>query len=165
VRVLVNNAGILKRGPIETATMADWDLVMSVNVRGCFLGIRAVIGPMPGVRSSNISSNGGMLGTPNALAYITSKWAVRGLTKAAAAELGKYKIRVNSIHPGAVATPLLMGDGLTEEAFVERGKDRLAVPRIAAPEEISPAVVYFASDLSGYATGSELLVDGGWAIG
>jgi 3alpha(or 20beta)-hydroxysteroid dehydrogenase len=107
VRVLVNNAGILKRGPIETATMADWDLVMSVNVRGCFLGIRAVIGPMPGVRSSNISSNGGMLGTPNALAYITSKWAVRGLTKAAAAELGKYKIRVNSIHPGAVATPLL----------------------------------------------------------
>jgi 3alpha(or 20beta)-hydroxysteroid dehydrogenase len=166
--VLVNNAGILKRGPIETATMADWDLVMSVNVRGCFLGIRAVIDPMRAAGGGsvvNISSNGGMLGTPNALAYITSKWAVRGLTKAAAAELGKYKIRVNSIHPGAVATPLLMGDGLTEEAFVERGKDRLAVPRIAAPEEISPAVVYFASDLSGYATGSELLVDGGWAIG
>jgi 3alpha(or 20beta)-hydroxysteroid dehydrogenase len=159
VRVLVNNAGILKRGPIETATMADWDLVMSVNVRGCFLGIRAVIDPMRAAGGGsvvNISSNGGMLGTPNALAYITSKWAVRGLTKAAAAELGKYKIRVNSIHPGAV---------VTEEAFVERGKDRLAVPRIAAPEEISPAVVYFASDLSGYATGSELLVDGGWAIG
>lgn len=168
VRVLVNNAGILKRGPIETATVADWDLVMSVNVRGCFLGIRAVIDPMRAAGGGsvvNISSNGGMLGTPNALAYVTSKWAVRGLTKAAAAELGTYKIRVNSIHPGAVATPLLMGDGLTEEAFVERGKDRLAVPRIAAPEEISPAVVYFASDLSGYATGSELLVDGGWAIG
>ncbi len=141
---------------------------MSVNVRGCFLGIRAVIDPMRAAGGGsvvNISSNGGMLDTPNALAYIISKWAVCGLTKAAAAELGTYKIRVNSIHPGAVATPLLMGDGLTEEAFVERGKDRLAVPRIAAPEEISPAVVYFASDLSGYATGSELLVDGGWAIG
>jgi hypothetical protein len=71
----------------------------------------------------------------------------------------------SGLHPGAVATPLLMGGGLTEEAFVQRGKDRLAVPRIAAPEEISPAVVYFASDRSGYATGSELLVDGGWAIG
>jgi 3alpha(or 20beta)-hydroxysteroid dehydrogenase len=83
---------------------------MSVNVRGCFLGIRAVIDPMRAAGGGsvvNISSNGGMLGTPNALAYITSKWAVRGLTKAAAAELGKYKIRVNSIHPGAVATPLL----------------------------------------------------------
>jgi NAD(P)-dependent dehydrogenase (short-subunit alcohol dehydrogenase family) len=75
------------------------------------------------------------------------------------------QIAAGAIHPGAVATPLLMGGGLTEEAFVQRGKDRLAVPRIAAPEEISPAVVYFASDLSGYATGSELLVDGGWAIG
>jgi 3alpha(or 20beta)-hydroxysteroid dehydrogenase len=168
VRVLVNNAGMLIRGPIETATVADWDRIMSVNVRGCFLGIRAVLDSMRAAGGGsvvNISSNAGMLGTPNALAYVTSKWAVRGLTKAAAAELGKYKIRVNSIHPGAVATPLLMGGGLTEEAFVERGKDRLAVPRIAAPEEISPAVVYFASDLSGYATGSELLVDGGWAIG
>ncbi len=72
---------------------------------------------------------------------------------------------MNSVPPGAVATPLLMGGGLTEEAFVERGKDRLAVPRIAEPDEISPAVIYFASDLSGYASGSELLVDGGWAIG
>jgi 3alpha(or 20beta)-hydroxysteroid dehydrogenase len=127
-----------------------------------------VLGSMRGAGGGsvvNISSNAGMLGTPNALAYVTSKWAVRGMTKAAAAELGQYKIRVNSIHPGAVATPLLMGGGLTEETFVQRGKDRLAVPRIAAPEEISPAVVYFASDLSGYATGSELLVDGGWAIG
>jgi 3alpha(or 20beta)-hydroxysteroid dehydrogenase len=168
VRVLVNNAGMLVRGPIETATVADWDLVMSINVRGCFLGIRAVLDSMRGAGGGsvvNISSNGGMLGTPNALAYITSKWAVRGMTKAAAAELGKYGIRVNSVHPGAVATPLLMGGGLTEEAFVERGKDRLAVPRIAEPDEISPAVIYFASDLSGYASGSELLVDGGWAIG
>jgi 3alpha(or 20beta)-hydroxysteroid dehydrogenase len=168
VRVLVNNAGMLVRGPIETATVADWDLVMSVNVRGCFLGIRAVLDSMRGAGGGsvvNISSNGGMLGTPNALAYITSKWAVRGMTKAAAAELGKYGIRVNSVHPGAVATPLLMGGGLTEEAFVERGRDRLAVPRIAEPDEISPAVIYFASDLSGYASGSELLVDGGWAIG
>ena len=168
VRVLVNNAGILIRGAIEVASPADWDLIMNVNVKGAWLGLRAVLDSMRGAGGGsvvNISSNAGMLGTPNALAYVTSKWAVRGMTKAAAAELGKYGIRVNSIHPGAVATPLLMGEGLTEEAFVERGKDRLAVPRIAGPEEISPAVVYFASDLSGYATGSELLVDGGWAIG
>jgi 3alpha(or 20beta)-hydroxysteroid dehydrogenase len=168
VRVLVNNAGMLIRGTIEEASLSDWDLIMNVNVKGAFLGLRAVLDSMRAAGGGsvvNISSNAGMLGTPNALAYVTSKWAVRGMTKAAAAELGKYKIRVNSIHPGAVATPLLMGGGLTEEAFVERGKDRLAVPRIAEPEEISPAVVYFASDLSGYATGSELLVDGGWAIG
>jgi 3alpha(or 20beta)-hydroxysteroid dehydrogenase len=168
VRVLVNNAGMLIRGTIEAASLSDWDLIMNVNVKGAFLGLRAVLDSMReagGGSVVNISSNAGMLGTPNALAYVTSKWAVRGMTKAAAAELGQYNIRVNSIHPGAVATPLLMGGGLTEEAFVERGKDRLAVPRIAAPEEISPAVVYFASDLSGYATGSELLVDGGWAIG
>jgi 3alpha(or 20beta)-hydroxysteroid dehydrogenase len=154
VRVLVNNAGMRTRGPIETATVADWDLVMSVSVRGCFLGIRAVLDSMRGAGGGsvvNISSNAGMLGTPNALAYVTSKWAVRGMTKAVA-ELGTYGIRVNSVHPGAVATPLLMGGGLTEEAFVQRGQDRLAVPRIAEPDEISPAVIYFASDLSGYAS-------------
>ena len=124
-------------------------------MRGCFLGIRSVLDSMReagGGSVVNISSNAGMLGTPNALAYVTSKWAVRGMTKAAAAELGTYGIRVNSIHPGAVATPLLMGDGFTEEAFVQRGRDRLAVPRIAEPDEISPAVIYFASDLSGYAS-------------
>ena len=168
VRVLVNNAGVLRRGSLESASMDDYDLVMSVNVRGVFLGMRAVLDSMRdagGGSIVNISSNAGMLGTPNALAYVTSKWAVRGMTKAAAAELGRYRIRVNSIHPGAVATPLLMADGFTEEAFLSRGKDRLALPRIAQPEEISPAVVYFASGLSGYATGSELLVDGGWAIG
>ncbi len=168
VRVLVNNAGVLLRGSLEEGTLADYDTTMNVNVRGIFLGMRAVLDSMRAAGGGsivNISSNAGMLGTKNALAYVTSKWAVRGMTKAAAAELGTYGIRVNSVHPGAVATPLLMGDGLTEEAFVSRGKDRLAVPRIAEPDEISPAVVYFASDLSGYATGSELLVDGGWAIG
>jgi 3alpha(or 20beta)-hydroxysteroid dehydrogenase len=168
VRVLVNNAGVLIRGSLESARLADWDLTFSVNVRGAFLGMRAVLDSMRAAGGGsivNISSNAGMLGTKGALAYVTSKWAMRGMTKAAAAELGQYGIRVNSIHPGAVATPLLMGDGLTEETFVERGRDRLAIPRIAAPEEISPAVVYFASDLSAYATGSELLVDGGWTIG
>lgn len=137
---------------LDVTSEAEWAAAVEAAV--------AAFGP-----ARVLISNAGMLGTPNALAYVTSKWAVRGMTKAAAAELGKHKIRVNSIHPGAVATPLLTGDGLTEEAFVERGRDRLAVPRIAAPEEISPAVIYFASDLSGYASGSELLVDGGWAIG
>lgn len=168
VRVLVNNAGVLRRGPIQSASMDDYDLVMNVNVRGVFLGMRAVLGSMRGAGGGsivNVSSNAGMLGTPNALAYVTSKWAVRGMTKAAAAELGRYGIRVNSVHPGSVATPLLMSDGFTEEAFLVRARDRLAIPRIAEPDEISPAIVYFASDLSGYATGSELLVDGGWAVG
>jgi len=113
----------------------------------------------------NIASNAGMLGTKGAIAYVTSKWAVRGMTKAAAAELGVHGIRVNSVHPGAVATPLLETEGFSREAFLERGSDRLAVARIAEPDEVSPAVIYFASARSGYATGSELLVDGGWAIG
>ena len=168
VRVLVNNAGVLIRGSLEAAAMTDYDTIMNVNVKGALLGMRAVLSSMReagGGSIVNISSNAGMLGTPNAIAYVTSKWAVRGMTKAAAAELGAYGIRVNSVHPGAVATPILMGDGLTEEAFVQRGRDRLAIRRIAEPGEISPAVIYFASDLSGYATGSELLVDGGWAIG
>ena len=122
VRVLVNNAGMLVRGPIETATVADWDLVMSVNVRGCFLGIQAVLDSMRGAGGGsvvNISSNGGMLGTPNALAYITSKWAVRGMTKAAAAELGTYGIRVNSAGSAAPRRRRLGHRlGLTQAVFV-----------------------------------------------
>lgn len=108
VRVLVNNAGILIRGTIEAASPADWDLIMNVNVKGAWLGLRAVLDSMRGAGGGsvvNVSSNAGMLGTPNALAYVTSKWAVRGLTKAAAAELGQYNIRVNSIHPAPSPRP------------------------------------------------------------
>lgn len=97
VRVLVNNAGVLIRGSLEAAAMTDYDTIMNVNVKGALLGMRAVLSSMReagGGSIVNISSNAGMLGTPNAIAYVTSKWAVRGMTKAAAAELGVRPVRL-----------------------------------------------------------------------
>jgi 3alpha(or 20beta)-hydroxysteroid dehydrogenase len=164
IDILVNNAGIL--GPMATtADLTDegYDLVCAINQDSVFYGMRAVLPVMVQAgRGSivNISSIAGMAanyGFPS-LAYVASKFAVRGMTKATAMEYGKHNIRVNSVHPGFIQTPMMV------EATDEVGGEALAqIPlgRIADPLEVSNLVLFLASDESSYITGSEHLVDAG----
>ncbi|MCV7150358.1 glucose 1-dehydrogenase [Mycolicibacterium pyrenivorans] len=160
VDVLVNNAGILNIGTVEDFDMAEWHRILDINLTGVFLGIRAVVPTMKQAgRGSiiNISSIEGMAGTVACHGYTATKFAVRGLTKSTALELGQFGIRVNSIHPGLVKTP--MADWVPEDIF------QSALGRIAQPKEVSNLVVYLAGDESSYSTGSEFVVDGGTLAG
>jgi 3alpha(or 20beta)-hydroxysteroid dehydrogenase len=164
VDILVNNAGIL--GPMATTadlTEEGYDLVCAINQHSVFHGMKAVLPIMvKAERGSivNISSIAGMAanyGFPS-LAYVASKFAVRGMTKAAAMEYGKHNIRVNSVHPGFIQTPMMV------EATDEVGGEALAqIPlgRIADPIEVSNLVLFLASDEASYITGAEHLVDAG----
>jgi 3alpha(or 20beta)-hydroxysteroid dehydrogenase len=164
ITVLVNNAGIL--GPMaKTVDLAEADYmhVCAVNQHSVFLGMKAVLPSMLRAgRGSivNISSIAGMVanyGFPS-LAYVASKFAVRGMTKAAAVEYGPHNIRVNSVHPGFILTPMMV------EATDEVGGDALAqIPlgRLADPDEVSQLVLFLASDESSYISGSEHVVDAG----
>lgn len=158
--VLVNNAGILNFGFFEDYAVAEWKRSIDVNLTGVFLGIRAVVTPMKdhgGGSIINVSSIEGLAGTMASHGYTASKFGVRGLTKSAALELGPADIRVNSIHPGLIRTPMI--EGLPEDIF------QSALGRAAEPEEVSRLVVYLASDESSYSTGSEFVVDGGVTAG
>jgi 3alpha(or 20beta)-hydroxysteroid dehydrogenase len=163
VDVLVNNAGILAFASIADMPLADFRRVLEVNAVGCWLGMKAVIGPMTkagGGSIVNISSIEGFTGAAGLSAYSASKFAIRGMTKAAAQELGQFGIRVNSVHPGGVLTRMVL-----EQA--NSGRDGMsflgAMPlgRMAEPAEISRLVAYLASDESSYSTGSEFVADGG----
>ncbi len=158
--VLVNNAGILNIGTVEDYELSEWHRILDINLTGVFLGIRAAAPPMKAAgRGSiiNISSIEGMAGTVACHGYTATKFAVRGLTKSTALELGPFGIRVNSVHPGLVKTP--MADWVPEDIFTT------ALGRIAQPREVSNLVVYLASDESSYSTGAEFVVDGGTIAG
>ena len=164
VTVLVNNAGIL--GPVTKITElsdADYLKVCAVNQHSIFLGMRAVIPSMQraGIGSIvNISSIAGLVanyGFPS-IAYVASKFAVRGMTKAAAIEYGPNNIRANSVHPGFIMTPMMV------EATNEEGGDALSmIPlgRIADPSEVTNLVLFLASDEASYVTGAEYVIDAG----
>ena len=154
---LVNNAGILKGGPLRGSSLSDWQQVLDVNLTGAYLGMRAVIEPMIDAGAGsivNISSVQGMAGTAHNHAYVASKFGLRGITKSAAVELAPHNIRVNSIHPGLVHTP--MSRGVTEDSMTP-----IPMRRGAAPGEVSTFVLFLVSDESAYATGAEFVVDGG----
>jgi 3alpha(or 20beta)-hydroxysteroid dehydrogenase len=158
---VVNNAGILAQGPLDTADVAEFRKVLDVNVTGVFLGMQACAAPM---RASghgsivNISSTAGLMGYAYLQAYVASKWAVRGMTKAAALELASGNIRVNSVHPGPIRTP--MTDGIDDA--IAAGQP---IARFGEPVEVAEMVVFLLSAKSSYSTGSEFVVDGGQVLG
>ena len=161
--VLVNNAGVWHAGTLADTSPADFRRVVEINQVGVFLGMRAaaqVMRSAGGGSIVNVSSNAGLrVALPNlaggkAQAYVASKWAVRGMTKAAALELAPFGVRVNSVHPGP-----------TDTAMIDAGHDAIArglpLQRLATPSEIAAVVLFLASDASAYVNGAEIAVDGG----
>jgi len=162
---LVNNAGIAIYGSILDMTLEQYRHVVDVNQVGTFLGVQAVARAMveEGTSGSivNISSTAGLQGYANCIGYVDSKFAVRGITRTAARELGTHKIRVNTILPGYIDT--VMGRGSDEDKSGEWKKQWEAVPlgRIGQPIEIARLALFLLSDDSSFCTGSEFLADGG----
>jgi 3alpha(or 20beta)-hydroxysteroid dehydrogenase len=159
--VLVNNAGIAHTGTIAQHSLGDYERVISVNQVGVFLGIRSVIEPMTAAGGGsivNISSGAGLRATKYMIAYAASKYAVTGMTAAAALELARYKIRVNSIHPGVIDTPMLGAIGDANESAIVRATP---LRRMGSPDEIANVALFLASDESSFMTGAHVVVDGG----
>jgi 3alpha(or 20beta)-hydroxysteroid dehydrogenase len=158
---LVNNAGIYQPKRLLETDNELWDRHIRINQFGCFLGMKLVVPAMQragGGSIVNISSGAGLRGSPQAFAYSATKWALRGMTKAAAMDLARHKIRVNSVHPGPIDTDML------KEWTPEQRATRLkSVPmrRTGSAEEVAQLVLFLLSDESSYITGAEVAVDGG----
>ncbi|MCK2219539.1 SDR family oxidoreductase [Actinomadura sp. ATCC 31491] len=166
--VLVNNAGILRYGRIADMPPEDFDLILGVNLKGAWLGIRSVIEPMRAAGGGsivNISSIEGLIGAEGLSAYAASKFGLRGVTKSAARELARLGIRVNSVHPGAINTPMVQDPDLAREVDAAAFVKAMVIKRFAEPVEVSHVVAFLASDRSSYCTGSEFTVDGGLLTG
>lgn len=165
--ILINNAGVLAFQPIEHMSLEEYMQVINVNQVGVWLGMRAVL---PALREAgggaivNTSSVSGLRGVAYGSAYSASKFAVRGMTKVAALEFGKYNIRVNSVHPGGIETPMVVS---VADSSVDAGAiyNNLPLGRIGQPDEVAEMLLFLASDRSSYCTGSEFTVDGGMTAG
>jgi len=160
ITALFNNAGIVEFSNVERCSEADFERVMAINVSGCLLGIQAVA---PSMRRAghgvivNNSSTAGMQGYAGLAAYVTSKWAVRGLTKAAALDLARDHIRVVSVHPGPIRTP--MTESLPDDMAATQ-----PIARFGEPDEVSRMVQFLICEAT-YSTGSEFVIDGGALVG
>ena len=167
VTVLINNAGILRVVPLEYLTVDEFRELIDVNQIGTFLGMRSVI---PAMRAAgggsivNTSSVAGLRGEAYFGAYGATKWAIRGMTKTAALELGRAGIRVNSVHPGGIDTPMIQRDDI-DQSQAQAIYAPLPVPRAGTPEEVADLMVFLASDESSYCTGAEFVIDGGMTAG
>ena len=164
VDVLINNAGIYAQTTLIGGDLEEYRRVIEVNQVGVFLGMREVAPVMierGGGSIINISSVGGMRGGGGSFAYTASKWAVRGMTKSAAVRLGPHGIRVNSIHPGLIDTPMLGETRMADPGNMEELLGRVPLGRIGQPEEVAKLALFLASDDSAYSTGSEFVIDGG----
>ncbi|MDQ1424552.1 MAG: 3alpha(or 20beta)-hydroxysteroid dehydrogenase [Acidimicrobiaceae bacterium] len=164
--VVVNNAGIFRAGRLVEETIEQWDQVIAINQTGVFLGMRAAAKAMieagRGGSIINISSVAGLEGIFGSMAYSASKWAVRGMTKVAAKELGRYGIRVNSIHPGLIETPMTAGfPAVVDDEKRRRAQKQTPLGRFGTPEDIANMALFLAGDGSDYCTGQEFVVDGG----
>ncbi len=161
---LVNNAGIRQIGRLLETSEASFMRHVAVNQLGCFLGMqhvaKALIEP-DGGSIVNISSTAGLRGAPHIIAYTATKWAVRGMTKAAALDLAEHNIRVNSLHPGRIESP--MQDIYTSQELEQRAMT-IPAKRFGTPEDVTGAVLFLLSDESCYVTGAEFPVDGGFSL-
>ena len=160
VNVLVNNAGISMAKSILQITEEEYRRIIDINQTSVFLGMKTTIPSMQkagGGSIVNVSSINGLVG--GTIGYTDSKFAVRGMTKAAAVECAHYGIRVNSVHPGVIATPMIAQDD--QKALIEEFAKQIPLKRIAESEEITNLVLFLASDESSYSTGSEFVADGG----
>jgi 3alpha(or 20beta)-hydroxysteroid dehydrogenase len=158
--VLINNAGIANFGSIEDYSLEEWDAIIGVNLTGVFYGTKAVIEPLKTSGKGsiiNISSTAGLQGYEALPGYTAAKFGVRGLSKSTALDLGKYNIRVNSVHPGVIRTPM------TEA--LDTPQNHVALHRVGEAIELSNLILFLASDESSFSTGSEFVADGGETAG
>ena len=162
VTILANNAGILRFGSVEKMPVDEVELLFRVNQLGCWLGMQAVV---PNMREAgggaiiNASSTEGLGGMANTVAYGATKFAIRGMTKGASHELGKYNIRVNSVHPGMIDTPMTRVHG--GDLAMEYGASKIPLRRVGHPEDVAPLYVFLGSEESSYINGAEIAIDGG----
>jgi 3alpha(or 20beta)-hydroxysteroid dehydrogenase len=161
IAILINNAGVVGFTPVADTDLDEWNRVLAINLTGPFLGIKTITPSMRKVGGGvivNISSTAGMIGYSNLSAYVSSKWGLRGLTKAAALDLAADNIRVVSVHPGGVRTPMTAGIEDPENY------KRQPIKRIGEPDEIAKLVLYLVADAT-YSTGTEFIADGGATVG
>jgi len=161
---MVNNAGVYVPRPLMETDTALFERHMRVNQLGCFLGMKAVVPAMErsgGGAIVNISSVAGLRGSPKAIAYSATKWALRGMTKAAAADLAPRNIRVNSVHPGPIDTEMVK-IWTNEQRAARIGQ--IPMGRMGTAEEVAKVVLFLLSDDSAYMTGAELAIDGGASL-
>lgn len=162
VNILINNAGIGFVKLIEDMTEKEYRMEIDINQVSIFLGMKAVLPSMKKTKNGsivNISSVAGLIALPQYVAYSGSKFAVRGMTKVAALEFADYGIRVNSVHPGLIDTPMTQDEN--NAASLAEFTKSIPMKRAAQPEEVSNLVLFLASDDSSYSTGSEFVIDGG----
>lgn len=163
--VLVNNAGIAPMGQLVNTSIGKWERTVGVNQTGVFLGMRAAARAMidlgQGGAIVNISSVAGLEGLFGSTAYGATKWAVTGMTKIAAKELGRHKIRVNSVHPGFIETDMFDEGNFTDEQKAKLAK-KAPVGRLGVPDDIANMVLYLATDAAEFVTGQGFVVDGGY---
>lgn len=159
VDILINNAGVVGFSPVDQAELSEWNRVIDINLTGTFLGIRHTSESMKRAGGGvivNMSSTAGLIGYSNLSAYVASKWGVRGLTKAAALDLAPHNIRVVSVHPGGIETPMTAG--------LEGTMKYNPIPRMGQVAEVASLILYLVADAT-YSTGSEFVIDGGATAG
>lgn len=168
LNVLVNNAAILHMASILDTTPEDYMRVVKINQLSCFMGTRAVIEPMKAAGGGsiiNVSSIDGLKSQAGLSAYSSTKWALRGLTRSSAIELGQYGIRVNTVHPGGIFTEMGGKGMITEEDINTSVYKNFPIPRVGQPREVANVTLFLATDEATYSTGCEFIADGGWQAG
>jgi 3alpha(or 20beta)-hydroxysteroid dehydrogenase len=166
--ILVNNAGVLLMRGLMDTSREEFERVIGVNLLGTFLGIKSAAPHLiarGGGAIVNISSIDGLKGSNATSAYSASKWGVRGLTKVAAMELGHRGVRVNSVHPGGILTPMIARPGAEAQAATQKYFRGVPLGRIGQPEEVARVTLFLASAEASYVCGAEIVVDGGMTIG
>lgn len=164
IHVLVNNAGVATEKTIQNMEMDEWNWIQNILLNGCVLGMKYTIPEMQKAGAGsviNISSLAGLVGIAGTSPYTAAKGALRALSKAAAVEFSKDCVRVNSVYPGIIETPMT-SPSMESEQGMTFYETFTQLPYLGKPEDIAHGILYFASDESRFTTGSELVIDGGW---